>query len=436
MHTLQQLQSGALRGITRVKLSCGLNEIPEEIFDLEDTLEILDLSANCLHALPDDFIRLKKLKILFLSNNEFTVFPNVLGKCLSLDMIGFKANKIETIEENALPVNLRWLILTNNCIVSLPKSIGQNHKLQKVMLAGNRLKKLPDEMSGCLNLELLRISANAITELPKWLFTLPRLSWLAYAGNPCDLKQNDDQDTLREIPWSDLSLKEQLGEGASGIIMRASWKQPDKIEDVAVKVFKGEVTSDGMPIDEMKACVLAGDHTSLVTVLGKISNHPEQNNGLVFALIPSSYKNLGGPPSFDSCTRDTYADNINFSLHTINRIALSIASAAWHLHQQGLNHGDLYAHNILTDENANTLLGDFGAATCYDKSGGYAQALQRIEVRAFGCLLDDLITHSDTNMSDPDLLILQQIRDRCLQQVVLARPDFKQIILQLKKFKV
>ena len=37
-------------------------------------------------------------------------------------------------------------------------------------------------------------------------------------------------------------------------------------------------------------------------------------------------------------------------------LTLAIASVAAHLHQRGITHGDLYAHNILCDEQGNGLL--------------------------------------------------------------------------------
>ena len=55
------------------------------------------------------------------------------------------------------------------------------------MLAGNRLRALPaDDGRPAEQLELLRISANRFEALPDWLLALPRLSWLACAGNPFD----------------------------------------------------------------------------------------------------------------------------------------------------------------------------------------------------------------------------------------------------------
>src|SRR5471030_1569407 len=106
MHTLEQLRTGQLKGIQRLQLSCGLTEFPREIFELADTLEILDLSNNALSTLPDDLPRLAKLRIIFCSDNQFTELPSVLGSCAQLSMIGFKANRIRSVPAAALPVQL------------------------------------------------------------------------------------------------------------------------------------------------------------------------------------------------------------------------------------------------------------------------------------------------------------------------------------------
>lgn len=56
MQTIQQLRSGELKGSKTLKLSCELTEFPKEIFELKDTLEILDLSFNQLSELPKIFL--------------------------------------------------------------------------------------------------------------------------------------------------------------------------------------------------------------------------------------------------------------------------------------------------------------------------------------------------------------------------------------------
>lgn len=433
MDILQQLELGKLNGSKHLKLSCNLTQFPEAIFTLADTLEILDLAGNQLSSLPKHFAKLKKLRILFLSDNDFTVFPEVLGECESLDMIGFKANKIHTISEKALPIQTRWLILTNNQLTSIPTSIGKCYRMQKLALAGNQLTSLPKELANCKNLGLLRISANQLQEFPTWLLSMPQLCWLAFAGNPFCTSTSINFN-LPKIPWQQLTLQQQLGEGASGIISKAIWQHsPQAATEVAVKVFKGKVTSDGLPEDEMNACILAGEHESLVKVLGKIKEHPQEKEGLLLSLIPTSFYNLGLPPSFESCTRDVFKNGTVFTLQQIKKIVTSIASVAAHLHDKGILHGDLYAHNTLIDAEANTIFGDFGAATLYDKSHtATALALEKIEVKAWGCLLDDLLSNVIDNQEDVYLKnSLQEILQAAMQAEVNARPTFNYIHQQL-----
>lgn len=435
MQTLAQLRSGQLRGVTHLRLSCELKEFPFEIFELADTLEKLDLSGNYLSSLPDEFGCLKKLKIVFFSDNLFTELPEVLSQCPELEMIGFKSNQITFISENTFTPNLRWLILTNNKLKALPESIGKCTRLQKVALAGNRLTELPDSMKYCRKIQLLRISANELKVLPEWLFELPELSWLAFSANPCSEKLIITRQ-LTEIPFRQLTLEQLLGEGASGFISKAVW-QNGITREVAVKVFKGEVTSDGLPLDEMNACIAAGEHPNLIKVLGKICEHPQNKQGLVLELIPPVFKNLGHPPSLLTCTRDTFETDTSFSVSQIIRIAYGIASAAAHLHKNGISHGDLYAHNILTDGDENVLLGDFGAASYYQKEAWPAAFIQRIEVRAYACLLDDLLSHFsgyETGDHSPEITSLHDIRHSCFQENIDLRPDFETILRKISAF--
>ena len=429
MQTLQQLKTGELIGATSIKMSCGLTEFPTDIFSLADTLQILDLSGNNLSSLPPDFHRLHQLKILFLSNNDFTLMPEVLGKCEQLDIIGFKSNKIEVVSENALPSNTRWLILTNNRLRELPKSIGKCARMQKLMLAGNQLKTLPIELKECRNLGLLRISANQMEELPEWLLTLPKLSWIAFAGNPFCKEYSIVEPALTAIDWKEITLVEKIGEGASGIIWKALWQRESGQEvQVAVKLFKGAVTSDGLPDDEMNACMLAGNHPTMVNLLGKVAHHPANANGLVLSLIEPHYTNLGQPPSFESCTRDVYDATTSFSLKDTLTITLGIASVAQQLHQKGILHGDLYAHNTLIGYDAHPLFGDFGAASFYNSKDGKAALFERIEVSAFGCLLEDLLNHTRDANVYPELFdALVELKNDCMQLEVSSRPSFKKI---------
>ncbi len=430
MHTLSSLQTGKLAGIKRLDLSCGLTEFPREIFDLADSLEILNLSGNALTGLPDDLPRLGKLRVIFCSDNRFTRVPEVLGRCPNLEMIGFKANQIEELPAAALPNKLRWLILTDNRLRELPAQVGNCSQLQKLMLAGNRLERLPDELAACTSLELLRIAANRFGTLPPWLLDMPRLAWLAYSGNPCSDSSEDA--ALRDlhithVEWHALELQHKLGEGASGVIYRAHHRASDA--PVAVKMFKGALTSDGLPRSEKAACIAAGTHPGLIPVVGKVSAHPEQTPGLVMSLIDPSFCNLAGPPSLESCTRDVYPEGRGFTLTTVLNIALGIAAVAEHLHTRGIMHGDLYAHNILWNPQGDCLLGDFGAASFLPRQDPpQAAALQRIEVRAFACLLEELLERCDIRPEDNAIVAaLHALQQCCDSAEPSERPLFAEI---------
>ncbi len=392
MHTLAQLKSGELAGAQRLTLSADLTSLPAEILSLADSLEILDVSNNKLSSLPPEFSQLKKLKILFASNNCFTSLPEVLGQCENLEMIGFKSNQIRTITANALPPKLRWLTLTDNEIESLPDALGQCPRLQKLMLAGNRLQVLPQSLAQCQNLELLRISANQLQHCPEHILDLPKLAWLAFAGNP--FSQDDAHSvSVPDVPSSSYTLQHVLGQGASGVISKATWNTPPPhlARDIAVKIFKGEVTSDGYPQNELRACVKAGDHPNLVKLIAKVEE--ENCLALVMSLIPPRYKNLGQPPSFSSCTRDTFADGFTLSIAQISKIVEQITSVVAHLHDQQLCHGDVYAHNTLFDDDANILFGDFGAASMYHMLSAQQQRkIKTIEARALDYFIDDLLS--------------------------------------------
>ena len=318
------------------------------------------------------------------------------------------------------------VILTDNELTSLPQSIGDLKLLQKCMLSGNKLSFLPESLNKCFNLELLLIAANKLTSFPTSLLSLPKLSWLAYSGNPFCKKHPESKNELQIIDWNELEIKELLGEGASGNICKAIYNDIE----VAVKIFKGEMTSDGLPQEEMDINISMGVHENLIDVLAQVSKHPEGKDVLMLELIPSTFYNLGLPPSLDSCTRDVYPSNFKLSTQASLKILKGMANAAVHMHERGIMHGDFYAHNILIDKNNNSILGDFGGASYYEKEDlEISNNLEQLEVRAFGCLIEELLYLSKQDNQDMNIRdSLLQLQILCLNEVPKKRPLFKQIL--------
>eukprot|EP01038_Epipyxis_sp_PR26KG_P004908 gene4908-6871_t len=457
---------------TRVDLSnCELNSFPIELFAYKDSLEFLNFGNNNLSALPESLNDFTKLKILFFSNNKFTKIPSgAFDKLNSLYMVSFKSNLLcgELEVEGTIPPSVSWLILTDNRITGI-SNINKLPLLRKVMLSGNLLTDLPIEMAQCTDIELLRLSGNKLSHLPSWLITLPKLSWLAYAGNLFDVGVDTIQSELKvdhientslsnDIDWNRISLKDKLGEGASGTVYQASMKGSETVftnvyaisestfsNNVAVKIFKGQMTSDGLPENEVKATEASGTHPNLIGVIGRLVNTPNCELGVVLPLISSDYQILGQPPSFESITRDTYSNN-KYSLDFIIKLLLGISSACNHIHHiANIIHGDVYAHNILCNDQGHALLTDFGAASFKSsiqqpltndlEENVWKELLEKIEVRAFACLMEDMILRLDdsieNNYNSNSAYLkkqrLYELMDRCFNPIVHSRPFFNEI---------
>ncbi|MFB0490565.1 hypothetical protein ABIE45_003151 [Methylobacterium sp. OAE515] len=419
--TLAALRRGDLGGARELRLPDGLAELPREVLDLGDTLEVLDLGRGSLSDLPDDLGRLRRLRVLFGSGNPFPRLPPVLGGCPTLSQLGFRGCGIREVPPDSLPRDLRWLTLTDNQIEHLPDTLGERPLLQKLMLAGNRIAALPDSLSAADYLELIRLSCNRFDALPAWLARLPRLAWIAYAGNPAEPETEPAGAT--RVPWADLTVGDLLGEGASGQVFRAVWTSPAGARDVALKLFKGAMTSDGLPEREMEACLAAGTHPALTGALGRIAGHPDGAQGLLLRLLPQHWRVLAGPPSLASCSRDVYPPSLRLDQAQVLRIARSVAEAVVHLHGRSLLHGDVYAHNILWDAATGAaVLSDFGAASALP-SGETGSTLMRVEVRAVGILLGELLDHCT---APPESL--RSLARACTQADPARRPSLPEVI--------
>ena len=423
--TVFDLEKEAGKALTHISLQDNLTEIPGVLYSFKDSLQFLDLSNNFLETLPNDFGIFEKLEILFISNNQLTVLPEVLSKCKSLRLIGIKSNKIKVIPENSLPKNLQWLTLADNLIESIPKSIGNCTFLQKLILSGNKIKSVPQEILKCENLELIRLASNELDCFPEVLLELPKLTWLAYSGNP--FNNHEEEIVLPRIDRSDFQLLEELGNGASGIIHKV---ENSSKEQFALKVFKGGMTSDGSPLDELYHYAKVGNHPNLVSLKGEIINFETKKKAVLFDLIPNTYSNLGNPPSLISCSRDVMSIPHNFSFSEVLRLLKSIASVSCLMHEKGVLHGDLYAHNILVQKDGSCFLGDFGAACSYDKLLE-DDRLEKIEVRAFGILIDDVLQVS--SLDDEEKELLDNLKTDCLNRTLERRPNFKEVLQLLHR---
>ena len=136
-----------------------------------------------------------------------------------------------------------------------------------------------------------------------------------------------------------------------------------------------------------------------------------------------------------TCTASSLAH-----LHSLGAcvsLLLNYRAAALTLARAGISHGDVYGHNIMTRADGTALLGDFGAATIYRSAapgeGAGAETalqLQRIEVRALGVLMLELLSIVEDGGSSAPRLAL--VGESCVNELCSERPLFAAVVEQLQ----
>ncbi|KAF9947301.1 cysteinyl-tRNA synthetase [Modicella reniformis] len=107
-------------------------------------LDTLILQCNRLESIPDTFKTFQCLRVVNLSSNNFTKFPQILCK-------------ITTLEE---------LDLSFNTITEIPADIGHLKRLKNLLLFGNKIgTSLPKSMEDLTSLRKLDIRQNGILNL-------------------------------------------------------------------------------------------------------------------------------------------------------------------------------------------------------------------------------------------------------------------------------
>jgi hypothetical protein len=75
----------------------------------------------------------------------------------------------------------------------------------------------------------------------------------------------------------------------------------------------------------------------------------------------------------------------------------------------------------MVDPHARVLFGDFGAATDLTMLSDYQrQQMQLIEVRALGCLIEDLLTTCQEQSAE--VMHLKHIAQQCMSENIAQRP--------------
>ncbi|CAH8485244.1 unnamed protein product [Schistosoma margrebowiei] len=220
-----------------------LEQVPDDVIRNFRTLEECRLDANQIKELPKNFFRLKRIRLLTLSDNELTRLPTGIGSfsnlveldisrndiselpasirfCDSLQSLDVSNNPLQSLPAGFCQLrNLRVLCLNDISIAELPEEMGSLQLLEKLELRDNCLKSIPDSFADLIHLEFLDLGANEFQELSPVIGQLSQLSELWIDDN--ELRSLPEElGNLGNLQQLDLSenLISTLPESISGLV--------------------------------------------------------------------------------------------------------------------------------------------------------------------------------------------------------------------------
>ncbi|KAK7944346.1 hypothetical protein WMY93_000074 [Mugilogobius chulae] len=158
----------------------GSGRTPAELWELRE-LQKLNLSMNCLCALPPTLGALDnlKLRVLFACRNRLSEVPEELGSCTCLEVLSLANNQITSLPNSLASMqNLTKLNLSHNRISIIPTCVYNMKRLVFLHLACNRLETIADQIQDLVNLKIFIVEGNSLHSLPKTICLLESLELL------------------------------------------------------------------------------------------------------------------------------------------------------------------------------------------------------------------------------------------------------------------
>ena len=184
-----------------------LKEVPALVESVASSIKVLDAGNNQLSRWPACLEKASSLQRIVLSSNLIAEIngPSLLPCASTLKILLLDGNQLTSLpDELALLVKLERLSLSNNKLHSLPSVIGSLPNLSLLDVSRNQLSSLPDSMGQLENLEELDASDNRLTLIPPSLGSLHKLKTLAL--NKCLIKAVPSEVFINCISLQTLSL--------------------------------------------------------------------------------------------------------------------------------------------------------------------------------------------------------------------------------------
>nr|XP_058964172.1 uncharacterized protein LOC131790911 isoform X2 [Pocillopora verrucosa] len=174
-----------------------------------------------------------------------------------------------------------------------------------------------------------------------------------------------------EIPRSDVTLQDKLGEGAFGEVYKGLVRVGEQVRACAVKKLKVNATETERRdlINELAVMVAVGEHPNVLSLIGACTK--TEPVLMIVTLAPNGCllhqlkKNRENP--YDSVSKK----EMNFTPEDKVKIARDVARGMLHLASKKCVHRDLAARNVLLGEENVAMVSDFGLSRDVYESGEY-----------------------------------------------------------------
>ncbi|KXZ43570.1 hypothetical protein GPECTOR_87g433 [Gonium pectorale] len=238
--------------------------------------------------------------------------------------------------------------------------------------------------------------------------------------------------TSYQIPYEELEVQDQIGGGGFSLVYRGFWRGTP----VAIKKWFDPNHSDQMVQEFREEVMTLAElrHPNVMQFLGACMKPPQL--AMVTEHMPFSLHSV------------LYGGQVDLDKRKIVAMAQDIARAFIYLHSRrpAIVHRDIKPANFLVDRAWKVKVCDFGLASNSKAQAGagtpqyMAPELwenshynEKVDVYAFGVLLNELIAREPPFSGVPLLEVLSDIIKRCWDGTSSARPSFLQISELLKE---
>ena len=174
--------------------NCGLDRIPSSIKHCKN-LHRLNLEGNQIKHIPRWLSSLDSLEEINLNFNKLNLKRRDIRRLSKVEDILLAGNGIKKLPNNVGVLRCESLNLSKNQISTLPKSFAKLKQARYLIFYDNAFESIPVELAGFKNLKHLDFYKNKITEIPDFIGDMDNLQQLFLSFN----KIEEIPDTLRNL---------------------------------------------------------------------------------------------------------------------------------------------------------------------------------------------------------------------------------------------